>query len=70
MVAILPTRRFDSAATLAAELRQAVAAIDARAPVVAAASPAAQPGRMPRWLPVVIALAAMATLIWLALLLR
>jgi serine/threonine-protein kinase len=71
MIAADPDRRFDSAATLAAELRQVATAIDARPPVVAAVvSAAAGPRRVPRWMLVVLALAATAALIWLAWRLR
>jgi serine/threonine protein kinase len=73
MTADHPDRRFDSAATLAAELRQVAATIDGRTPSTVSPGPpstTARQNRMAGWMLAVLALAVLAVLTALAALTR
>jgi serine/threonine protein kinase len=68
MIANEPGRRFDSAATVAAELREAAVAIDRRPATVTVdpAVPARQAAGLPLWTLFVVGVALAAALLWLA----
>ena len=69
MIASPPDRRYDSAATAAAELRAIAAELDVRresAPAPVAPVPRQASARVPRWLLATLVLVAVGALIWLA----
>jgi serine/threonine protein kinase len=70
MIANDRDRRFDSAATLAGELRQAAAAIDQRPAMVTALPPVPVPARqaagVPAWILLIVGVVLAAALLWLA----